>query len=314
MLGGAVTPPNFIKKSMGFIYKITSPSNKVYVGKTYDLKKRISSHKSSSKRGKNILLHNSIRKYGWDSHKLEVIEECHDDVMNDREIFWIAELKTYCYDYKSGLNMTKGADGQRSTWMHKTELRKMYSEKFSGEGNPFYGKKHTEESRKIISEKAIIRNKKSGWRIPEWGAEKGRNIVRRPVLCYGIDGVFISEYISLTEAAKTLNVNISSVTDSLRSDTWVSSKYFFRYKTENYPLQIDVPKVTHKSVKRVVCLLDDNLEVIAEFESAQEASDFFGIPKTTINRAAQYNNLNPIKLGHIFCYKDEYLEEYKLVS
>lgn len=299
---------------MGVIYKITSPSGREYVGKTYDLRKRINMHKSASKKDSKIILYCSIRKYGWDAHKLEVIEEVADELMDEREMFWIAELKTYCYDYPGQMNMTKGGEGQRSTWMHDVERRKKASEHFSGDGNGFYGKKHTDECRKELSKLASIRNKKNGVTVPEWGAEKGRNIVRRPVLCYGIDGVFISEYISLTEAAKTLNVNISSVTDSLRSDTWVSSKYFFRYKTENYPLQIDVPKVTHKSVKRVVCLLDDNLEIVAEFDSAQEASDFFGIPKTTINRAALYNDMNPIRTGHIFLYKDMYLEEYKLVS
>lgn len=299
---------------MGFIYKITSPNGREYVGKTYDLRKRINSHKCASKRNTGIILLNSIKKYGWDAHKLEVIEEVADELMNEREMFWIVELKTYCYDYPGQMNMTKGGDGQRSTWMHDVERRKKASEHFSGDGNSFYGKNHTKESRKIISEKAIIRNKKSGWRIPEWGAKKGRNIVRRPVLCYGIDGVFISEYISLTEAAKILNVNISSVTDSLRSDTWVSSKYFFRYKGVEIESKIEVPPVTAKTIKRPVCLLNDDLEIIMEFPSGKEAAEFLGLPKPTVNRAAQYNDLNPIRLGHIFCYKDEYLEEYKLVS
>jgi len=53
---------------MGVIYKIKSPSDKLYVGKTYNLRKRINAHKCSAKKGKNILLHNSIRKYGWDAH------------------------------------------------------------------------------------------------------------------------------------------------------------------------------------------------------------------------------------------------------
>ena len=136
---------------MGVIYKIISPSWKIYVGKTYNLRKRISSHKCSAKADKNIMLHNSIRKYGWDAHNLEVIEEVDDSIMDEREIYWIAELETYCYENPMGLNMTKGGEGQRSTWMHKTGLRKWFSEKFTGEGNPFYGKKHTEETRKKLS-------------------------------------------------------------------------------------------------------------------------------------------------------------------
>ena len=42
--------------------------------------------------------------------------------------------------------MTLGGDGQRSTWMHDTERRKKQSRLFSGQGNPFYGKTHSEEN------------------------------------------------------------------------------------------------------------------------------------------------------------------------
>lgn len=299
---------------MGVIYKITNPNGRQYVGKTYDLRKRINAHKCASKKHTGIILLNSIKKYGWDAHKLEVIEEVADELMDEREMFWISELKTYCYDYPGQMNMTKGGEGHRSTWMHDVERRKKASEKFSGEGNGFYGKKHTEESRKIISEKASIRNKKMGITVPEWGAEKGREIVRKPVLCYDTNGCFLSEYISLTEASLKLGVHIGSVKDSLRKDTWVAVKYFFRYKDGSINNKIDVPKITKKTVQRPVYWLSENLEPICLFPSAQEASDFFGIPKTTINRAALYNNLNPIRTGHIFLYKDMYLEAYKIAS
>jgi len=67
---------------MGFIYKITNPNNKIYIGKTYCLRKRINGHKSYSKKGFKHILYNSIRKYGWDLHKIEVIEEIADELMN----------------------------------------------------------------------------------------------------------------------------------------------------------------------------------------------------------------------------------------
>jgi hypothetical protein len=41
-----------------------------------------------------------------------------------------------------------------------------------------------------------------------------------------------------------------------------------------------------------------------EHPSAQEASEYFLIPKTTINRAAMYNNGKPIRTGYQFYYKD----------
>tara|TARA_R110000868_G_scaffold180622_2_gene421257 strand:+ start:15752 stop:16645 length:894 start_codon:yes stop_codon:yes gene_type:complete len=289
---------------MGVIYKITSPSNKIYVGKTYNLNRRVASHKwAATRTNKNILLHNSIRKYGWEAHVLEVIEELADELMDEREMFWIAELKTYCHENKMGLNMTKGGDGQRSTWMHKTELRKYFSDKFTGKGNPFYGKKHTEENKKQQSIRAKEWALKNKTTIPEWGAEKGRNVVRKPIIVYNSKGIFVGEYISLTDGAKKLSTSISSVKDSALYGSWINGTYLVKYKTDNYPLTIEVNKITVRNVKRPIYLLDDNFDVIVEYPSAQEANIFCGIPRGSINRAALGN---PLKSGHIFLYKDLY--------
>lgn len=299
---------------MGIIYKITSPSNKIYVGKTYNLAHRIAAHKCCVKKGSNIILHNSIRKYGWDSHVLEVIEEVEDAFMDEREIYWIAELETYCYENPMGLNMTKGGEGQRSTWMHKTGLRKWFSEKFTGEGNPFYGKKHTEETRKKLSENAKVRNRKSGTMIPKWGVEKGRLNVIKPVVCYDLNGEFICEYESAAKAATVLNINNSGVTSVCRGNSTNAGGFIFRYKTSETPSKIDVGELKNKTIKRPVFTLTDDYEIVCEHESAQEASEFWGIPKTTINRAAMYNWLKPIRTGHVFIYKDLYEGIFKEAS
>ena len=58
---------------MGVIYKITSPSGRLYVGKTHDLRKRVNAYKCDVRKNrKDLKLHNSLRKYGWDAHILEV--------------------------------------------------------------------------------------------------------------------------------------------------------------------------------------------------------------------------------------------------
>lgn len=287
---------------MGVIYKITSPSGKLYVGKTYDLRKRINSHKCSSKVNKNIILYNSIRKYGWDAHKLEIIEEVDKLLLNEREVFWIKELNSYCYDNANGLNMTKGGEGQSSTWMHKTELRKFFSDKFSGEGNPFYGKKHTKETIQFFSENAKIRNKKEGRVVPKWGAEKGRLKVIKSVISYDSNGNFYKEYESVTNASKDLGLPTSSVSASCRGAQTNSGGYIFKFKTEKYPFKIDVSNVKEKAVKRpIICFFGNNK---IEYPSALEASFDLKIPKGTINRAAYYNKGKKIRSGHVFIYKD----------
>ena len=291
---------------MGFIYKITNPNNKIYIGKTYCLRKRINGHKSHSKKGFKHILYNSIRKYGWDLHKLEVIEEIEDGLMNEREMYWIEKFNTYYQSNPQGMNMTLGGEGQRSSWIKDTKRRKEQSEKFSKEGNPFYGKKHSEETRKIMSKSASERNLKDGRKVPEWGVEKGRKKVMRPVLCYNSNGEFIKEYESATAAALSCGLSkASQVCEVCSGKRTNASGFVFRYKKYKIPQKISIKKINKANVKRPVLYI--NGKTMIEYPSAMEASKSLKIPKTTIIRASCYNNMKPIRSGHIFIYKDLFI-------
>lgn len=286
---------------MGVIYKITSPSNKIYVGKTYDLRKRINSHKCSAKKKGNIMLHNSIRKYGWDAHILEIIENVDDELLDEREMYWIKELNTFYRNNSNGMNMTLGGDGQRNTWMDDLERRKKASIYFT-ENAPFRGRKHTEESKKLIAQKASKRNRERKITIPKWGAEKGRLKVIRACVVYNTNGDFILEFDSLTDCAKFLGVNTALVRSSISRKSWLHGKHLIKYKTENYSLRIEVGQIKLQSVKRpITCIFRGGKR--KKYPSAAEASLDLNVPKTTINRAAQYNNGRPIRKGYIFLYE-----------
>lgn len=287
---------------MGVIYKITNPSNKVYVGKTYDLRKRINAHKCSAKKGKNLILHNSIRKYGWDNHQLEIIETIDDSLLDEREIFWIDELKTYCQDNPMGMNMTKGGDGQRNSWMHDIERREKASKYFT-ENPTFKGKTHSEETKKIISEAMSKRNREKGITITKLGAEKSRLATIKPCILYNNKGEFIGKYESLTDCANTLGLKVERISGCVRNGSWIKGQFMVRYKLDdNYPRQIEVGEIKVKTEKRAVIYVKQDGSRV-EYPSAKEASEELGIPKTTINRAAQYNNGRAIRSGHIFLYK-----------
>lgn len=286
---------------MGVIYKITSPNGRVYVGKTKRLKIRISEYRWRSKKRKSII-HDSIKGYGWEAHTLEIIEEIADELLNEREIFWIKELNTFYRDNPKGMNMTRGGDGGGVSWMHDIERRKKQSESRKGKGGSFYGKHHTEENKKLFSENAKRYNLENNIRVPEWGAKKGQEARRRQVLCYDLNGNFVREFKSLSEVTKELGIKHSSILDSIKGRKSQAKGFVFRYKTEDYPLFIEVGEVKRQTVKRAV------ITVFAgkswEHDSALEASEFFNVPKTTINRAAMYNQGRPIRTGHKFYYKD----------
>lgn len=292
---------------MGIIYKITSPTGRTYVGQTFDMRKRLNAHRHSmkSKQGKNILLINSFNKYGFDEHEfeiIEIIENCSPITLSEREMYWIKELNTFNMDNVMGMNMTLGGEGQRGKL---DEIRKAIAiNNLFKKGAPFKGKHHTEENKRLASERAKKRNLENGTKIPGWGVEKGRLAVIVPVLCYDVYGNFIKEFDSAVGACRELGIYERAASDSIAKNKCIEGKYYFKKKTDNYPLKIETKGRVLQSVKRKVLYLSKELEVLKEYDSALEASVDLKIPKTTINRAAQYNQLRPIRTGHIFIYSD----------
>jgi hypothetical protein len=288
---------------MGIIYKITSPANRIYVGQTNDFRKRLNAHKGSMKRkSSNVILINSFKKYGFDEHDFEIIEECDDSILDEREIYWIEKLNTF--NNCLGMNMTLGGDGQRGKL---DERRKAIAiNNLFKNGNPFKGKHHTEENKKASSIRVKKYNLENNVKVPKWGVEKSRLKKIKSVLCYDVDGNYLMEFVSYTEAGKWLNKGVGIVRDAVKRKSCTLGKYFFVDKTENYPLKIETKGIAFANSKRKVLYLDSDLNIIKEYPSALEASEELKVPKTTINRAAQYNNLKPTRQGYIFYYSDKW--------
>jgi len=94
---------------MGVIYKITSPSGKVYVGQTIQrFEARMASHRRGD--GGAPVVREAIKKYG-DKMIYEKIEEnVPNELLDEREIFWIKELN--CMS-PNGYNLDSGGGVNR---------------------------------------------------------------------------------------------------------------------------------------------------------------------------------------------------------
>ena len=64
---------------MPVIYKILSSSNKVYIGQTWDYKKRMSGYKNISCK-RQPKLYNSLLKYSVDNHLFTIVHELPEDI------------------------------------------------------------------------------------------------------------------------------------------------------------------------------------------------------------------------------------------
>ena len=93
------------------IYKITNTVNqKIYIGQSINIKKRLSRHKTSAF-NENARMYNSnfykaIRKYGLSAFTFEILEECPKDALDDKEQQYIKQYQSN--DARYGYNMTEG--------------------------------------------------------------------------------------------------------------------------------------------------------------------------------------------------------------
>lgn len=91
------------------IYKITNPNNKIYIGQSVNIEKRFKEYKNIHTTIKQqIKIYNSLKKYGWENHKFEIIEECSLEQLNEREIHWGLYYKTLESEFGLNLRLGKG--------------------------------------------------------------------------------------------------------------------------------------------------------------------------------------------------------------
>jgi len=132
----------------GYVYMTTNLINgKRYIGQ------HAYSVFNENYKGSGTYLTNAIKKYGVENFKTELIEWCEtQEKLDERERYWIAYYNAVESDDFYNL-ATGGINGNpRKGTKFSLEARKKMSSRVSGAGNPMYGKNHTENSRKKISE------------------------------------------------------------------------------------------------------------------------------------------------------------------
>jgi group I intron endonuclease len=136
------------------IYLLRNTVNgKIYVGKSLNLRKRISQYRCVNEDTEARPIVNAIRKYGWGKFEVEILEIVDDDSILERESFWIKAYNST--DKSKGYNILEfhtDWTGRRHSDESKQKMRKNHPN-FSKENHPRWGTKHSEESKKKMSEK-----------------------------------------------------------------------------------------------------------------------------------------------------------------
>jgi len=131
------------------IYKITSPSGKIYIGQSVNITLRWNQYKLLYKTIMGPKLYHSLKKYGCDNHTFEVIEECNADQLDEREIYW---GQHYDVLTEAGLNLKLGeSNGYYSDETKQKMSEAMMGRKITWKAGRRKGYVMTEEQ-KIIAE------------------------------------------------------------------------------------------------------------------------------------------------------------------
>lgn len=144
----------------GIIYKYTSPSGKVYIGQTLNEKRRRKEFLNLNNKYGGSKIDFARQKYKTENFIYEILFSSDFDTveeanikLNEMEIYYI-EL----YDsVKNGYNISLGGDSIRGVMLNDECKQRMIDSLknfYKTHQNPFKGRHHTEETKKILSEKA----------------------------------------------------------------------------------------------------------------------------------------------------------------
>lgn len=192
-------------------------NHKKYIGQSKDIEYRWKRHKYELNRGihDNDYLQKSWDKYGCEEFTFYILELCDENVLDEREVYYIYFYETLNRDM--GYNLTSGGGVNKryskevcdkisqALMGHKVSLetRMKVSEHhadISGEKHPMYGRRHSEEAKERMRQASIGRP----------SARKNLN----SVLCVSLNIIFENA----TEAGKKLQLDSSAILKCCRGE------------------------------------------------------------------------------------------------
>ena len=264
------------------IYKITNKiNNKIYIGQSIDIERRWWEHKHDDNH--NSLIHLAIKKYGEKNFTFEIIEECNQNQLDEREQYWI---KTY-NSFEEGYNLTRG--GNSGFYYDITAIYKEY-----------------EKLQNIAQTAKVI------------GCSAGT--VRKVIRFYGINHSEMQEdkpveqidtktlkviktYATIQDAADAMKVNRDAISMAASGKHNSSSGYFWRFVGDN--TKTFEPQQVKRHKRKVQQFSKEGL-LLNEYISCAEAARSLG--KDPKNGGSQIVAVcaqrKPSAYGYIWKYAD----------
>lgn len=219
-----------------FIYKITNPKGKVYIGQSSNITRRFNSYKNLECKNQTKL-YRSLVKYGVQNHIFEILENCIDIEGNSKERLYQEQYNSVVSGLNCKLTTTKDKSGRLSeetklkiSNSHKGKFIKPESIlKMINTRNRKNLNKHSDQTKRKIS------NTLKGHEVTESTRKKISDKLKyRPnlklskaVIQYDLDGNLIKEFVSLSEAKKL--TGILNIIKCIKGDYKTAGGFIWRY-------------------------------------------------------------------------------------
>lgn len=215
------------------IYKITSPSNRVYIGQSIDIEKRFIGYKRMYvKNQKQTRLYRSFLKYGVNNHNFEIVCQCNELELNNYERYYQDLYE--CID--NGMNCILTKTNDRSGKMSEESKLKM---SVSLKGKQIWlGKKHSQESKDKI--RLAHLGRKHSDEVNKSKGRKGRLSEKKgiyskhpscvKVLQLDLESNLIKEWDCLMDIKRELGYHVGNVSSCLKGKLKTYKSFKWEYK------------------------------------------------------------------------------------
>jgi len=262
-----------------YIYMHIAPNGKKYVGQTC-LKPEDRWGNGHGYDGCK-LMQRAVKKYGWENFKHRILCVVHSRKVADLfEQHYIAKFNTT--DRRYGYNLSKGGQGPLGcTW--DEERKKERSKKLSGQGNPMYGRHHSEETRKKMSE-----NRRGKPMTPEF-IEAKTNILleankkrRKPVRQLDMDGSVVAVFDSISDAARLTSTSHGDLVRCCQGRMNTANGFKWEYLDDNLRAKAEAYRASKPKGGVPIIQLDLNGVEVARYESINAAERSTGFNRNKI--------------------------------
>lgn len=255
------------------IYKITSPSGKIYIGQSWNIERRRNSYRWVNNVKGQWKIFYSMKKYGTENHKFDIIELLPEDVsqafLDNREIYWWQYYKDLGFEM---LNIKEPGKGGKLNEFTKQKISKSNR-----------GKIRTEEMMNKI--KALPRYNK-------------------PILMLDLEGKIIKEFRNINSCSRELGTTSANINSVIRGKTKTCLGHIFvrkdEYNENNYTKRIVAGNVTEVNMYD----LEGNfIKTFLSFKELMEDLQFTIGHVSNIIRACKKDNRTAY--GYKWKYKNE---------